>query len=208
MVRRFEERWAIYFVPQPDELLARLVRIWFSAHGRTPYLAWPQQYGFHATLKAPFYMTAAGLLLSALRLSMRLDSVVLPSLRAVAMGRYLALTPEQPCPAVAALAQSLVVGLDFFRVPAQRHWAGLTPRQRQNARRWGYPWPDLLRVCRWRLCSKRAAEFCTTSPATRSHRHDLIMSATDSRRAVLGGCAPAAWWLAYSAASRAVLLAI
>ncbi len=140
IIRRFEERWAVYFVPQPDELLARLGRIWFAAHGHTPYLASPRQYGFHATLKAPFDMTAAGLLLSARRLALRLDPVVLPSLRAVAMGRYLALTPEQPCPAVAALAQSLVVGLDFFRVPAQRHWVGLTPRQRQNARRWGYPW--------------------------------------------------------------------
>ncbi len=144
MTRRSEERWAVYFVPEPDGLLGRLGQSWFAGHDRAPYLASPQRYGFHATLKAPFRLrddaTAAGLRLSARRLARRLGLVALPGLEVVAMGRYLALMPAAPCPAVAALAQRLVVGLDPFRAPARRHWAGLSPRQRHNARQWGYPW--------------------------------------------------------------------
>ena len=144
MTRRSEERWAVYFVPEPDGRLAQLGQAWFASHDRAPYLASPQRYGFHATLKAPFRlradMTAGGLRLDARRLARRLEPVALPGLDVVAMGRYLALMPERPCPAVAALAQRLVVGLDAFRAPARRHWTGLTPQQRHNARRWGYPW--------------------------------------------------------------------
>ncbi len=144
MTRRSDERWAVYFVPEPDGQLAQLGQAWFAAYDRTPYLASPQRYGFHATLKAPFHLradaTADGLRLSARRLAMRIEPVALPGLQVAVMGRYLALMPERPCPAIAELAQRLVVGLSSFRAPARRHWTGLTPRQRHNARQWGYPW--------------------------------------------------------------------
>ncbi|MDP6952646.1 MAG: DUF1045 domain-containing protein [Alphaproteobacteria bacterium] len=144
MTGQSHARWAVYFVPEPDELLGNLGQAWFAAHDRTPYLASPRRYGFHATLKAPFHLredaTADGLRLGARRLTRRLDPVTLPGLQVVAMGRYLALMPNRPCPAVGALAERLVVGFDRFRAPRRRHWIGLTPRQRHNARQWGYPW--------------------------------------------------------------------
>jgi hypothetical protein len=144
MTRDSNARWAVYFVPEPDELLGTLGQAWFAAHDRAAYLASPMRYGFHATLKAPFRLrddaTADGLRLSARRLAKRLDAVAVEGLEVVAMGRYLALMPERPCPTVAALARRLVAGLDPFRAPARRHWTGLTPRQRHNARQWGYPW--------------------------------------------------------------------
>ena len=111
MTRDSNARWAVYFVPEPDELLGTLGQAWFAAHDRAAYLASPMRYGFHATLKAPFRLrddaTADGLRLSARRLAKRLDAVAVEGLEVVAMGRYLALMPERPCPTVAALARRL-----------------------------------------------------------------------------------------------------
>jgi hypothetical protein len=63
-----------------------------------------------------------------------------------ALGGFLALVPEEAPPALAALEEAMVTGLDRFRAPAEpgeivrRRMAGLDAVEEENLRRWGYPY--------------------------------------------------------------------
>ena len=67
-------------------------------------------------------------------------------LQVAALGGFLALVPEEAPPALAALEEALVTGLDAFRAPAdaaetvRRRMAGLDAVEEENLRRWGYPY--------------------------------------------------------------------
>ncbi|WP_408636195.1 DUF1045 domain-containing protein [Primorskyibacter aestuariivivens] len=109
----------------------------------------PRKYGAHGTIKAPFRL-ASGRTDTELRAALRAfclgqPPVSLPGLEIARLGRFLALVPAAPCPALDALAAATVAGLDEFRAPpdeadlARRRNARLTPRQDANLTRWGYP---------------------------------------------------------------------
>lgn len=161
-------RYAIYFVPaaastlyqfgssvlgydcytgetltQPDEL-TRDVRDWRGM------VEEPRRYGFHATLKAPFHLSAACTemqLIDALR-NFAVSRPVVPMIVPVIgiISGFAAVVPEQPVPALDALAADCTSAFDCFRAPmspqerARRIAIGLSLAQIENLDRWGYPY--------------------------------------------------------------------
>ena len=109
----------------------------------------PRRYGFHATLKPPFRLApgrrADELATDVGRLAARLAPVRMEALALDRLGRFMALTPRGDAGALAALAAAVVTGLDTYRAPlgpdevARRRPERLSPRQRANLARWGYP---------------------------------------------------------------------
>lgn len=159
-------RFAIYFAPAEGSRLADLGRRWLGeagTEGHTPptipglsaaYLARltrsPRHYGFHATLKPPFRLAPGR---AGVELAQALDAfaaetppVDLPALEVAALGRFLALVPGAPCLALDSLAATCVRHFDPFRAPPppeetlRRRAAGLSDRQDELLRRWGYPY--------------------------------------------------------------------
>lgn len=163
--RRMTARYAIYYVPDADSALGAFGRRWFG-HGDagnagggiagfsrervSALTATCRLYGFHATLKAPFRLrettSAAALKAEAEALAGRQAAVLLPPLRLAAIGRFLALTPRAPPPAVVHLAAACVRAFAPFRAPsshsalARRRAAGLSAGQAALLARWGYPY--------------------------------------------------------------------
>ena len=159
------ERYAVYYAPPPGPL-ADFGAAWLGwdaqagcavAHPDVPGLpapvadltARPRNYGFHATLKPPFRLApgrrADELAADVGRLAARLAPVRMEALALDRLGRFLALTPRGDAGALAALAAAVVTGLDTYRAPlgpdevARRRPERLSPRQRANLDRWGYP---------------------------------------------------------------------
>ena len=149
-------RYALYFAPDDATALAAFARRWF----RGPPLLDPavqdritataRRYGFHATLKAPFYL-AEGQSEESLRetLAAFAASRACPATAPLALRTldgFLALAPTRPLPEVNALAQACVEHFEGFRAPldegdlARRRAPGLTARQEDNLLRWGYPY--------------------------------------------------------------------
>ncbi len=112
--------------------------------------ATPRRYGFHGTLKPPFRLAggtdAAGLDRALAALASDVAAFTAPPLMLHRIGRFIALVPSGPCPALSGLAARAVTGLDAFRAPpgeselARRRASGLTPRQNEHLDRWGYPY--------------------------------------------------------------------
>ena len=109
-----------------------------------------RRYGFHGTLKAPFYL-AEGRTLEELdaalaRFAAGHAGAVIPRLSLVRMGAFFALVPGAEAPGLHALADEVVQAFDGFRAPttdaelARRFRAWLTPRQRELLAAWGYPY--------------------------------------------------------------------
>ncbi|SDO12571.1 putative phosphonate metabolism protein [Methylobacterium phyllostachyos] len=106
-------------------------------------------YGFHATLKAPLRLapgaTEADLVVAARALAAAHPPVAVGPLRVAALGRFLALVPENPPPELGLLAAECVAALDSLRAPlteaerAKRRPERLDPRGRALLDRWGYP---------------------------------------------------------------------
>jgi len=110
----------------------------------------PRHYGFHATLKAPFRL-AADTTPAALRdrlaaFAARQRRFQAPPLKVSAIGPFLALTLSAPSAEMTCLAEAAVRDLDPLRAPLtekdlqRRLGKGLTPRQEDLLRRWGYPY--------------------------------------------------------------------
>ena len=132
-------RYAIYFVPAADTELYRFgsAIIGYDCHTgadvsyatnlgpdpaqRKELTREPRQYGFHATLKAPFYLSptcSEAQLASALGSFAALGRVipaVTPAVRII--GGFVAIVPRDPCPDVDALAADCVTIFDAFRAP-------------------------------------------------------------------------------------------
>ena len=110
----------------------------------------PRKYGFHGTIKPPMRLAEgydeATLIVRARELASTLAPVTIPSLEIAAIGSFLALVPAEPNAGLADLAGSVVTGLDEFRRPAdeaemdKRRAAGLSARQDELLREWGYPY--------------------------------------------------------------------
>jgi putative phosphonate metabolism protein len=163
-----QPRYAVYYAPPRDSDLWRLAQCWLGRDcesGATltqPALeGWsatevaavtesPRRYGFHATLKAPFRL-APGCAFGDLHDSLsafaaRQRPFRAPPLKVSAIGPFLALTLSAPSPEMEALAAAAVEDLEPLRAPLsaqdlqRRLAAGLTARQEDLLRRWGYPY--------------------------------------------------------------------
>jgi hypothetical protein len=109
-----------------------------------------RRYGFHGTLKAPFYLaegrTPEELDAAVARFAAGRAGAVIPRPSLVRMGAFFALVPGAEAPGLHALADEVVKAFDGFRAPttdaelARRFRASLTPRQRELLGAWGYPY--------------------------------------------------------------------
>lgn len=160
-------RYAIYFTPPRHHPLTATAERWlqrsafdgpvapihipgFSETEVAQLTAEPRRYGFHATIKAPFRLAGGT---SAEALDEELASFVSdqePFGVRLKVGRHngtLALVADgaQP-PELDRLAGAVVERFDRFRAPltpaeiARREPDRLTPSQRRNLDRWGYPY--------------------------------------------------------------------
>jgi hypothetical protein len=165
-------RYAIYYAPEVGSPLDAFGRSWLGssplreAMGNENY-GWPEiagltpdeiravlsqvaHYGFHGTLKAPFFLYAPDLapaLIDAVRsFAASQRPFRLPPLQLTPMHRFLALMPASASSELGALAEACVCHFDPYRRPAsaaelvRRRATGLTPRQEQHLVRWGYPY--------------------------------------------------------------------
>lgn len=161
-----EPRYAIYFVPGADTKLYRfgaLVLGYDCYTGRanamidgidvpswTEFVREPRVYGFHATLKAPFYLakgtTEADIKHAVLDFASNHPAVLVGELAVRELDSFIALAPKMPSPLLDRLAQACVREFDRFRAPMsepereRRLAAGLSDRQIENLERWGYPY--------------------------------------------------------------------
>jgi hypothetical protein len=157
-------RYAIYFVPALDSDLYRFgsAVLQFDAYAARSVLppeelrgeAWreltdePRRYGFHATLKAPFYLSPSSSepqLVSAMQSFAAIGrrvATITPVVRI--LSGFIAVVAEQPNPSLDGLAADCTTIFDAFRAPmsaperARRLAAGLNPSQIENLDRWGY----------------------------------------------------------------------
>jgi putative phosphonate metabolism protein len=165
-----QPRYAVYYAPPAEGGLWRLAQHWLGRDCETgealeqPALdgwraaeiaaatASPRHYGFHATLKAPFRL-APGVRLAALETALadfaaRRRPFLTPPLKVSAIGSFIAVTLSAPTPQMQTLADDAVQEFDPLRAPlteaeiARRLKAGLTPRQEELLRRWGYPYVE------------------------------------------------------------------
>jgi putative phosphonate metabolism protein len=161
-----EPRYAIYFVPVANTALYRFgasVLGYDSYSGQAHELiegvdapVWrelvhePSIYGFHATLKAPFYLaeraTEDDLVRTLVDLAAIQPAVLVGELALRELGSFIALVPANPVPVLDRLAETCVREFDRFRAPmseqerARRLVPALTDRQVENLGRWGYPY--------------------------------------------------------------------
>lgn len=155
-------RYALYFAPPPDSALWKFASRWLgrdAATGETldppdgvspDWTADPRRYGFHATLKPPMALAPgrdeAELLAAAADFAAGHTRFTAPSLRLAELGRFLALIPSAPSEALDEFAAECVRAFDPFRAPPpasdleKRRAHGLTPRQDDYLRHWGYPY--------------------------------------------------------------------
>jgi len=110
----------------------------------------PRRYGFHATLKAPFHLSAghdeADLVARLGHLARTLAPVALGPLQLATLGNFVALVPEIAPEGLQALAAACVTDLDDLRAPlseaklARRQSARLDTRERELLALHGYPY--------------------------------------------------------------------
>jgi len=161
-------RYAIYFIPSAESGLYRFGRSVlgydcytgeeapFPADPGAETVDWetltvePRRYGFHATLKAPFYLASSCSevqLVSSVANFAKLGHQIVrtePDIRA--LGNFIALEPHEPSAALNALANQCTTIFDAFRAPmtaqerARRVASRLSASQLQNLDRWGYPY--------------------------------------------------------------------
>ncbi|MEM1363710.1 MAG: DUF1045 domain-containing protein [Pseudomonadota bacterium] len=160
------ERYALYVLPEAGAL-ADWTAAWLGwdvqrgatvPHPDIPDLpatieemtAAPRRYGFHATVKPPFYLSDGsdpdGLDAAVSRLCSRLAPVALDGLQLSRISGFLALTPLGDVTTLNAFAANTVRELDDFRAPpdakeiARRRAGNLSAAQEANLAAWGYPY--------------------------------------------------------------------
>lgn len=140
-------------------------------------------YGFHCTLKPPMRLrTNYGAFVDdAAALARGLAPFALPPLRVANLSGFLAVREAEPCPALRALADACVAGVDRHRAPlgeaelTRRRGAGLSAAWDANLMRWGYPgvfdeWRFHLTLTRRLLDAERAVFL----PAAEAHLADAL----------------------------------
>lgn len=160
-----QPRYAIYFVPGADSGLYRFgasVLGYDCYSGETcafpddveadwsDFTREPRVYGFHATLKPPFYLVEgyeeASLARAVKDFAANHAAVPIGELAVRELGSFIALVPQALRPSLNALAEACVREFDRFRATmsgqerARRLTPGLSDRQVVNLARWGYPY--------------------------------------------------------------------
>lgn len=161
-------RYALYFAADADDLLMQLGTAWL---GRDPFTGTsltqpsvaeidperfhaltdsPRRYGFHGTLKAPFHLrsnvTEADLAKACGDFARTASPFEVRSLGVNRLGKFLALTPNENEPGLAAFASACVRRFEEFRAPLsqedieRRRKSGLTAKQDSYLTEWGYPY--------------------------------------------------------------------
>lgn len=156
-------RIAVYYAPDVDDPLSAAGASWLGRDAQTgapvpqpavagieEITAEPRRYGFHATLKPPMRLRegvrSEAVAEAASDLARSIAPFELPPLAVADVHGFLALRETAPSPALQALADLCVAGLDGFRAEpdaaelARRRRAGLTAAEDALLRRWGYPW--------------------------------------------------------------------
>jgi len=104
-------------------------------------------YGFHCTLKPPMRLATnyRAFVDDAAALARTLAPFAMPRLHVADLSGFLAVREAEPCPALHALADACVAGVDRHRAPAdeaelaRRRKGGLSAAREANLVRWGYP---------------------------------------------------------------------
>lgn len=164
-------RYALYFIADPQQPLFQRASRWLgwdcvkgrpADHPRQDELAnptslnihdttaAPRKYGFHGTVKPPMKLVEGVnqemLMQRASALIRTLTPVRIDRLKLARIGKFLALVPAAPSPALKALASTCVTGLDDLRHPlteadlARRRQHGLSVRQETLLQAYGYPY--------------------------------------------------------------------
>jgi putative phosphonate metabolism protein len=160
-------RFALYAAPAADHPLHDIVARWLgwdpetgteypaepaaglSAARIAELTADPRTYGFHGTLKPPFFLAGGcdeGQLIMALERFAATRQPLRLALKPAALGSFLALRPDAAMPELDALAADCIRDFDRFRAPpsetelARRRAAGLSARQEAYLQQWGYPY--------------------------------------------------------------------
>jgi putative phosphonate metabolism protein len=161
-------RYAIYFCPEPDAALARRAAQWlgrdaatagevaqvippgFEAEEFAELTADARRYGFHATIVAPFRLaggvTQATLVQALDTFCAGRGTPVIEHLVHGRLGSFHALVARQPVAALNRLESDCLEAMQPFRAPLtaseinRRRPDALTPDQRVNLERWGYPY--------------------------------------------------------------------
>lgn len=157
------ERYAIYFTPQPDSQLAQFGASWLGwdlQQGAVAHLDLrdfdvaaltkrPRKYGFHGTMKAPFYLadgqSEAALLAAVQAFAAQQKTFDAGAMQVKEMGRFLHLAPRAYCADLHQLANACVERFEPFRAAlspedmARRSRARLSENQQRMLKRWGYP---------------------------------------------------------------------
>jgi Protein of unknown function (DUF1045) len=168
-------RYAIYLAPPPDtplwmfgsrvlgydavtgEDIAGFVTDGFGATCWRKLTERPRTYGFHATLKAPFSLSANTSITTLEAELSAFSRTYLPfdlgplAVRAITQGSdgFVALTPLRDTPELAVLERRVVHDFDHFRAPLtdddlrKRDPGSLTVRQREALLSLGYPYVGL-----------------------------------------------------------------
>jgi Protein of unknown function (DUF1045) len=160
-------RYAVFFTPAVESLEWALGSHWlgrcaesgqvrkqfsvagFSDEDFLKITAAPRRYGWHATLKAPFFL-APGLSKDDLciAISTLADSTLafdMPALRVIQLGKFLALAPTGNCKNLNLVANACVKHLHRYAAPInefdlERHRStGLSVAQDALLTAWGYP---------------------------------------------------------------------
>jgi hypothetical protein len=203
---RVDPRYAVYFVPAADSALFRFgsallgYNCYCGSDVDFPDVlpmersAWrdltgePRRYGFHATLKAPFYLareaTEAELVEQFRRFSVGLDEAPVFAPVIDALEGFIAIVPGVADAAVDRLAASCVIGFDRFRAPLnardrERRLPGLSARHVAHLDRWGYPFVFNEFRLHMTLTGRLAAE-----------RHSAVLSVLREEFAAACGALP------------------
>lgn len=161
-------RYAVYFIPPAEHPLTQAASAWL---GRDAYsgktllqpetagfdraevafmTAAPRRYGFHATIVAPFRLSpgknAEDVAQSLDAFCASRDAFTIPELELGRIGRFFALIPAEPVPALNAMESAAVEYFQPMMAPlgesdiARREPDRLSATQRKNLLRWGYPY--------------------------------------------------------------------
>lgn len=161
-------RYALYYAPPQDSTFWQKASQWIGRDSATgedlampeaidvpPSRLWamtqsPRRYGFHATLKAPMWLTPGhdqdDLFTALQRFCGRTAPVPVGRLVPRMLGGFLALMPETQGDALADFAANCVADFDALRAPMtaaereRRLQSGLTPRQTALLDQYGYPY--------------------------------------------------------------------
>ncbi|MFK8036088.1 MAG: DUF1045 domain-containing protein [Hyphomicrobiales bacterium] len=161
-------RYALYFTPPEDHDLTRAANTWLgrnafsgemlpqeslgslSAAYISDITSAPRRYGFHGTLRAPFYLapnkSKHELATAVDQFSKAQKPFKMPALKVGRLGPFFALVPAEDTTQLNQFTGEVLKAFEPFRAPLteadyqRRKPERLTERQRNYLKEWGYPY--------------------------------------------------------------------